>query len=354
LSTEDKKKVGRLFRSLFVAIMLIGALLAVGCFSVSLVATSPLIQDSMRTVAMIISGAVIANLISEYVLGDYYRQQARDNMERAVSPDFDELKRSVSDSLLKTVPMIKEETVGPIEEIRKRVSDASDFMLTRIGVLRGAKSAGIINIFPNRYELLENESLLDTIRRDVQAETNQVRLMGISLGDYFLDRGVLHTCLIDLLEKAKISGVPKLKALIVHPKCAALRERARWEAGEDYYAAPAFYDSTTFIETDGAARIAKRLCQKYGACLEVRLYNQAPTAFLLLTSRFAFYEPYDYAARGSNVPVTQIQAEVALYKHYETHFDRVWSVAEPVAMFDSMIEDTKRKPSPDVNDKEDM
>jgi hypothetical protein len=167
-------------------------------------------------------------------------------------------------------------------------------------------------------------------------ENSRIRIMGISLGDYFLDRGVLHTAFKELLDKNtnQPDHLFSIQALIVHPKCGTLKERARWEAGQEYYREPAFYDSTTFIETDGAARIAKRLCERYSSILEVRLYTQAPTAFVLLTSRFAFIEPYNYAARGSNVPVFQVQAGASLYKYYEAHFENIWNVSNLTAKYD--------------------
>jgi hypothetical protein len=239
--------------------------------------------------------------------------------------------------MVQMVTSVTKESSSSIDDIRNRVTEASGFMLTGISVLQGAKASGIVNIFPTRYsERVGIESVKTEIVKDIVTETNLIRLMGISLGDYFLDRGILNAQLNDFLEATKgKDSYPKIRALLVHPKCDALRERARWEAGAEYYDIPAFYDSTTFIETDGAARISKRLCEKYPA-LEVRLYSQAPTAFVLLTSRFAFFEPYTYSSRGSKVPLTQVQAEVDLYRHLASHFNRIWEVAEPISRFDSI------------------
>lgn len=158
--------------------------------------------------------------------------------------------------------------------------------------------------------------------------------MGISLGDFFLDRGGLHKDFMNLIDSNCQPASRKIRALIVHPKCEALKERAKWETGKECYYEPAFYASTTFIETEGAAKIAKRLSEKYLNCLEVRLYKQPPTAFVILTTRFAFIEPYHYGNRGSNAPLFQIQAGTSLYKNYESHFDRIWSEADSVATYD--------------------
>ena len=326
--SEVKGLTTRIFRW----VMATGVLASIILFSAGyLLPVSQPVQDALKEIGVIVIGVVIVSLIQVLVLGEFYQQQSRE----AISPDLDSVESRVVEEFRRVIPEVKMETVEAIDDIRVRVSEATDFMLTGIDVLRGAKLAGIVNIFPTRYDKISDRSVVDVIKEDLQAESSQIRLMGISLGDYFLDRGVLHSSFIRLLEEASDRQAikPKIHALLVHPKSETLHERARWEAGQEYYQAPVFYDSTTFIETDGATRIAMRLCQKYGGLLDVRLYKQAPTAFVLLTSRFAFVEAYNYAARGSNVPVFQIQAGVALYRHYESHFERIWSVAEPVGTY---------------------
>ena len=53
----------------------------------------------------------------------------------------------------------------------------------------------------------------------------------------------------------------------MNPKCEALRERAKRESGQEFYRDPAFFECITFIETDGAAKIARRLNNEYD-CLD--------------------------------------------------------------------------------------
>jgi len=317
----------RVFRWVMTAGFLASVILLAGGY---LLPISQVARDVLKELGVIVVGVVIVSLIQIVILNDFYQQQSRE----AISPDLESVEARVVEEFRRVIPEVKAETVHAIDDIRDRVSEATSFMLNGIDVLTGAKSAGIINIFPTRYEKISGKSVIEVIQEDLLAENSQIRLMGISLGDYFLDRGVLHSNFIKLLETTSHQTVkPSIHALLVHPKCETLRERARWEAGSEYFQEPAFFDSTTFIETDGAARIAKRLCEKYGPLLEVRLYRQAPTAFVLLTSRFAFIEAYNYAARGSNVPIFQVQAGVALYRHYESHFERIWSVAEAIGAY---------------------
>lgn len=220
--------------------------------------------------------------------------------------------------------------VGAVDKLRYQIQTATEVLVSLSGVFSGATASGIVNIFPNRYAPVANgKSAVDTIKQEMEIERGTIRLMGISLGDFFLDRGNLKPNLIHILDNAFQTGT-KIQALIVHPKSDALRERARWEAGPEYYDEPVFFDSTTYIETDGAARIARRLSEKHQNFIEVRLYRQPPIAFLMLTSRFAFFEVYTYAARGSGVPMFQIQAGAPLYGQMESHFSRIWEVAKPV------------------------
>jgi hypothetical protein len=324
-------KVKVLTNKIFVWVMIAGLLVSVILFATSYLLPAPQpFKDVLKELGVIVVGVVIVSLIQVRILGDFYQQQSRE----AISPDLESIEVRLVDEFRHVIPEVKTGTVQAIEDIRARVSEATDFMLNGIDVLSGAKSSGIVNIFPTRYEKISGKSVIEVIQEDIQAESSQIRLMGISLGDYFLDRGVLHSSFTKLLE-ASSHQTAKLavRALLVHPKCETLKERARWEAGSEYYQEPAFFDSTTYIETDGAARIAKRLCEKYGSILDVRLYRQAPTAFVLLTSRFAFIEAYNYAARGSNVPVFQVQAGVSLYRHYESHFERIWSVSAPISEY---------------------
>lgn len=334
LQKENHGLISKFFWAITAAIILFSIIL----YGLSYIPTNNTYKDILKNLSMITLGAIMATLIHEYVLGVYYKLQSRKIILDSLSPNFKEVKDSVDSAVEQIVKEVATQTVDSINDIQSRVAEASDFMINGIDVLQGAKYSGIVNIFPTRYEDCgSKDDIKNIIVNDIRSESNLIRLMGISLGDYFLDRGILHSSLIELLETWKDKeDSTKIQALLVHPKCNSLKERARWEAGEDYYKEPAFFDSTTFIETDGAARIAKRLCQKYPTSLEVRLYSQAPTAFILLTSRFAFYEPYNYAARGSNVPLTQVQAGVSLYKHYSSHFDRVWDVSEPIQRFDSI------------------
>ncbi|UCC68657.1 MAG: hypothetical protein JSV79_01590, partial [Armatimonadota bacterium] len=103
-----------------------------------------------------------------------------------------------------------------------------------------------------------------------------------------------------------------------------------WEAGEDFYRDPLFYDSTTFVETDGCARKTKYLRQNHGDRFDARLYQQAPVSFVVMTSSHLYVEQYHYAGRGSNAPVLEVEAGSPVYTAYAKHFEGLWRRARPI------------------------
>jgi hypothetical protein len=289
-NSRNQDEVSSLYGKIFWWILGFALVLSLALFLGGRFLSDP-IASLMKEFSMIIFGAVLVTILHHKILSGYFQQKSCDTITKAISPHFSQIHSGILEALQRIIPEVKTETVRSIDDIRQRVTEASDFMLNGIGVLSGAKQSGIVNIFPTRYAVVAGEKGIDIIARDISSESTGLRVMGISLGDYFLDRGMLHNLFIEKLgQSATETDGTKIRALIVHPKSQALKERARWEAGPDFFHEPAFFDSTTFIETDGAARIAKRLCSKYAPALDVRLYDQAPTCFVLLTSRFAFIE----------------------------------------------------------------
>jgi len=334
MAKDETKKINSLFGNIFLLVMVAGFLISISFYFLSYFIDDQSMKDIIKDVSMIILGAVTASVIHEKVLGDYYKNQYYDQVKTALSPNFEAIELKVGEGISKIVPEIKEETIESIQDIKDRVNEATKYMLNGIGVLSGAKSSGIIGIFPTRYDEVASETFVQILKKDLKEEKNEIRIMGISLGDFFLDRGGLHKDFMELIDNNCKKPGRRIRALIVHPKCEALKERAKWETGKECYYIPAFYASTTFIETEGAAKISKRLCENFGNCLEVRLYKQPPMSFLILTTRFAFVESYHYGNRGSNAPLFQIQAGNSLYKNYEAHFERIWAEAEPVIRYD--------------------
>jgi hypothetical protein len=262
------------------------------------------------------------------------------------------------------MPLTKENLSGvvnalitePVLEIKDSIINVKKALNNHISFISGAHRAGIVNIFPNRYSTIGEKSLNAWIESEFERaveDGSTISIMGISLGDYFLDRGYMHKTFIKILPlmKQKHPDKKQVRALIVDPKCDALLERARLEVADIYMDTDekridfhenmdAYKDSTTYIETDGAARIAQRICKLDKVSLEAKFYSQAPTCFLFLTNRYAFVENYTYASRGSSTPIIQIEKGidtdfVKLYELYEQHFENIWKDATSIGQYKS-------------------
>ena len=315
----------------------LGFALSAAAFIISFTIENQAWITALQVFGSLMAGAVFSGVMQILLLGEFNKH----DIKVAIRPDLNNLEEVLLEQIQDIVPRITTETLSSIDDIRTNVSDAARFMEKGIDVLSGANRTGIVNIFPNRYEPVSDvkgPTVIDEISREIQDEQTSISMMGISLGDFFLDRGQLNKIFKKVIDEKNASEGRKFRAMIVNPKCPQLWERARWEAeeGEAYMIDDDFYASTTFIETDGAAKIAKRLCRD-GKAIEVKTYEQAPVAFVLLTSRYLFLEPYSYASRGGGgVPVFQIKAGSNLYKYYESHFNRIWEKAEPISSYNPL------------------
>jgi hypothetical protein len=212
--------------------------------------------------------------------------------------------------------------------LRAAVQHMVDDVHASVGLFETAHAGGILNIYPDRRRAMV------ALEQALSGASGEVRIAGISLGDFFLDRGQLCLTVQRLLDD---DGRPvRMRCLLADPAGPELRERARWEAGEEFCHNPLFYDSTTFVETDGCARKAKFVRHKHGERFEARLYCQAPISFVVLTNSRLYVEQYHYAGRGSNAPLLEVDASSPLYRVYVDHFEGLWRRARPVEDYDPL------------------
>ncbi len=116
---------------------------------------------------------------------------------------------------------------------------------------------------------------------------------------------------------------------MLDPDSEAAKEKARRE--ESYTYRDDFYQATSaYNELIAANRKAESLMKRYPNKIQLKLSNVYPLCFLVITKDTMFMEPYNYAHRGSEVPVLEItrarenHAEHDLFKIYEEHFESLW------------------------------
>lgn len=286
---------------------------------------SSALSSPIKQFAVILFSAAFVSYTHEKVLGDYYKQQTKEMNEQFVTKTgeivkthIETMEMGLSNKIINIVPDVER----TLEDINKQISGSINSMITGMEILAGAKTSGIVNIFPTRSEPNLGKSFFDVVSDEISIEETKIRIMGISLGDYFPDGGRLHNKLHSILEdqnKAKL----EIQVLFINPECDALKMRAGFESKSHY----AY--SSTYLGAVGTAKISKELCKNYKN-LKCKIYQEPPLAYVLLTSRFAFIEPYNYAGRGSNVPIVQVQEGSYIYKSYSNHFDNIWEKSKNI------------------------
>jgi hypothetical protein len=85
-----------------------------------------------------------------------------------------------------------------------------------------------------------------------------------------------------------------------------------------------------YNELIAAHRKAESLKKHYPDKIQLKISNVYPLCFLAIIKDTAFTESYNYAHRGSEVPVLEIMrakenhVEHDLFKIYEEHFESLW------------------------------
>lgn len=286
---------------------------------------SSALSGPVKQFAVILFSAAFISYTHEKVLGDYYKQQANEmnelfvtKTENIVKKEIETMEKGLSDKIENIVPKVG----NALKDINDQIYEATNSMIMGMDILAGAKKSGLVNIFPTRYEQNLGKSFINVVSDDISKEETKIKIMGISLGDYFPDAGRLHNKLHSILEDKNKEKL-EIQALFINPECDALKERSIFESKSIYTC------SSTYLGADSTAKISKEWCRNYKN-LKCKIYQEPPLAFVLLTSRFAFIEPYNYAGRGSNVPMMQVQEGSPIYESYSKHFDNIWEKSKTI------------------------
>ena len=200
----NEKSIQKTLNKYYYLITSLGLGSSVLSFALSFIIKNQVWTSILQVIGSLMAGALVSGLLQIKVLGDFNKQ----DIKIALQPDLSNLENVLLNQIQGIVPEITKKTVESVETIKEKVAVATDFMLDGIGVLSGATESGIINIFPNRYTSISGTSVIQEISRELLSEKNSIKVMGISLGDFFLDRGVLHNVFLQTLEKEKNRECP--------------------------------------------------------------------------------------------------------------------------------------------------
>ncbi|MFZ2412575.1 MAG: hypothetical protein WAW23_13465 [Candidatus Methanoperedens sp.] len=186
-----------------------------------------------------------------------------------------------------------------------------------------AIESGLVTVHATR------ESALNRLKEKINQTNDEttIKLCGISLGDFLLERGKLHKLFVECLDKKNNF---KFEVIILDADSEAAKERARREE-PDTYCDEGYEATGAYNELIAARKKAESLQKRYNKDkLELKTSNVYALCFLATIKDTMFMEPYNYARRGSEAPVLEIKrsdeehAEHDLFKIYVGHFESLW------------------------------
>ncbi len=183
-----------------------------------------------------------------------------------------------------------------------------------IGVSKSAWECRLANLFASRPWAEERIKYL------ISHESKEIKLIGISLRDFFHAGKGLYTAIQESSKSIRI------RALMLDPLSEQGRFRSeREEPDVRQEGGNLFYEINTSI------RSIERL-QKEGSNVEARLYRASTNCFAIITSESVIVEQYHYGSAapgatilGGKVSVLEYSHGSAMHTEIEGHFEHIWS-----------------------------
>jgi len=233
--------------------------------------------------------------------------------------------------------------VGVLQRHVAALDRSIDRLQKTVAITSGAIESGLGAVYSERQKAIDEIGGL--LSRAESGE--EMRLLGISLGDFLCPHGRLYGTTLQALAR----GV-QIKALMVDLNAEAAKTRAQRE--ENTESSPAFgspewtgwYHETRCYDelktaTDAAADYARRYPAKAGGndaatpgFFDYGLYSLSPLCFLAIHKNTMFLESYHYAGRGGEAPILKITGmpppsdHCKLFEIYLKHFDVLWRIAK--------------------------
>lgn len=225
-----------------------------------------------------------------------------------------------------------------LDNLEERVNRVGNEIVMTSGMLRNATKVGIEAVYNGREEDFHRD-----LARSIREAKGTVRIIGISLADvcgYWGGKSLIHEEV-----EARMKGpdpMDKFQILFSDPEGDGLRTRAKYEhPGMEFMETRAYRQ--TFLKIAETMVIAHDAIKKKK--VEVRLYNDTPLCFLVITEDRLFVEHYHFASRGGQNLILSIKGKTGLFRIYEDHFEALWRDAkEPHKDKYALLRDHKRQP----------
>ena len=258
------------------------------------------------------------------------------NISQSTRQALETLTAEVNTSFGKRADKLLDETKSALNEILHQQSAS----------LQAMKASGIIAIYSSRADAAK--AIASALRTPTKTE---IRLLGISLNDFFLDQGELNGVWTEL--KELINGSVRLpdsahlhvRVVMIDPNSFGAQMRSYAETQSDEFLVGRLssdvLDAARALEK--LERLANQKQEDTHVTFEARVYRLSPTMFLCHVDHTCFVQQYHYwtkRLKGTPIPVLEYSAQPtardAYPMHHELgeHFDMVWDFAStPISEF---------------------
>ena len=267
------------------------------------------------------------------------RLTALDGKVDGLSSSLTEKVSTSSDAVKTTLEAVtsdtKRELSDTLSRLEKELLEQTSKTAASAASLTAMQAAGMTRMYANRAEASKDiKSCLEAV------DATDIRIIGVSLNDFLLDRNKdLHAAWLHLVRIIKSEGARRngrelrIRVLLIDPRSNAAYLRAKAEE-----------QGNAFKRLDGDVKKAIEYFSDQldsatdpSITFEVRLYRTTPDLFLVWTGASAFVQQYYFRPShegGINIPVyrfsaTSSEGDSAESMHRELgfHFEWIWQEA---------------------------
>ena len=202
-----------------------------------------------------------------------------------------------------------------------KVDTSLEKLLAHNSILSGAFENNLICIYAKR------DAGLQDIMKDSR-NSKAVRMIGISLREYFMTSGHFNAEMDQLLDDVSKTDGKNFHALIINPNSDQATIRAERESDAPFDENYPYEDSGLYTDVKQSM---KYLRGKYEEDkVEGRVYNSAPSCFLVITDTHTYIEQYHYGLpksglKGGHFPLLKFPTDSEVGRHLEGHFEYIWN-----------------------------
>jgi F0F1-type ATP synthase membrane subunit b/b' len=274
-----------------------------------------------------------------------YYDEFKDNMHKFVEDDVRQSLEQIRLEIGRQTSALKEGVEESLEEmqsavstqmmnLKDEVSASTDYLVkSASSALETMRRTGLTKIYATREDAAD-----DMIVSLASESVTQVRIIGISMNDFFADASKFREAM-RLIDRQVGGGHERgcpldIKILICHPDSRGAQLRAQGEASAQAVEVSRLQSdvvktATHFLQLERIARRQQRVR------FEARCYQTAPVLFLFRMDTVSYVQQYFFwkpRLEGCDIPVFRFenregQHSKSMHEQMADHFDWLWEKA---------------------------